>query len=902
LRPELPESKVELITTPDLHVVELRARERTPAVAGELEEARQRIAELLTDNLAHTQARLALETLLRLPKHAADEAAKRANNLRAWARSIARVVEQSHAQPASRAGRLWATLRALGVTPGRILHDPRQLKTLAFLVAQPRRLREAHVIAQSGVFDAARYYGRTPEHAANGLTPLAHFVLSGPAARRAPHALFDPQWYLSKYQDVARSGANPLAHYLRTGAAELRDPHPLFSSKHYRAQVAANAPDGFDPLRHYVAHGLFEERSPHPLFDARYYVESYGDRIQGVDPFVHFLESGADQDFNPHPLFDSRYYRKQMKGLGTSSVNPLMHYLESGVANGLQPHPLFDPAFYLASYRDVAASGLEPLTHFVTVGGAEGRRPVPEFDSAWYLMTYPDVTQSGDNPLVHYIRHGWLERRNPSPNFDTITYLTHSPDVAAAGDNPLAHFVERGRREGRIAVPSQEPEDIRPPHEDRLWLRATNLDGAARVGGVVVCLTHVMPVPPRAGNEYRIHRMLRWMRDSGYVVIPVVAPTRGETTPTADEIRAVAAEYGNAVVCTADGRVQYVLRDVPDVLQSLEGDFPRRWSTVLGEDRPLGSQERDLLEMDHSYCSDALISTVLRLQSALGPHVLLAEYIWMSRILPLARPHALKVIDTHDVFSKRTEKVAQFGIQDLCIDPSAEQMRLSRADLVIAIQDNERRDLEQLTPAVPVVTAGVDFDVIADPGAPATRRVLYVASANAINKRGLKDFLKFAWPRLRERIPDAELMIVGGVAESFHNLPAGVIRAGRIAELAPAYRDARVVINPAVAGTGLKIKTLEALAHLRPIVTWPNGVDGLSPRLASFCHIVGDWYAFSTKVGDILLDERENWFSIEDREAIAREGATDVVYGELGRRIKTFFEAAGQIVNVQERR
>ena len=80
--------------------------------------------------------------------------------------------------------------------------------------------------------------------------------------------------------------------------------------------------------------------------------------------------------------------------------------------------------------------------------------------------------------------------------------------------------------------------------------------------------------------------------------------------------------------------------------------------------------------------------------------------------------------------------------------------------------------------------------------------------------------------------------------------------AGAVEDMAPLYRDAALVINPVVAGTGAKIKTIEALCHLRPMVTWPAGVDGLDPALAARCIVVRDWYEFANAVVDVLTTPR----------------------------------------------
>ena len=112
---------------------------------------------------------------------------------------------------------------------------------------------------------------------------------------------------------------------------------------------------------------------------------------------------------------------------------------------------------------------------------------------------------------------------------------------------------------------------------------------------------------------------------------------------------------------------------------------------------------------------------------------------------------------------------------------------------------------------------------------------------------------------------------------------------GRVDDLEPLYRRCRAVINPAVAGTGVKIKTLEALSHLRRVIAWPNGVDGLSPPVAALCRTAHDWYSFSEQLVHVLTDDAAAMFDAEDRELLSREGAPDVVYAELRRVIDQFF-------------
>jgi glycosyltransferase involved in cell wall biosynthesis len=108
----------------------------------------------------------------------------------------------------------------------------------------------------------------------------------------------------------------------------------------------------------------------------------------------------------------------------------------------------------------------------------------------------------------------------------------------------------------------------------------------------------------------------------------------------------------------------------------------------------------------------------------------------------------------------------------------------------------------------------------------------------------------------------------------------GVELVGQLDDLREAYAQARVVINPAVAGTGLKIKTVEALAHLRPVVAWPAGVDGLDPMARQFCVVVRDWYGFAQGVLRVLAEGGARGL-FEHRRDLERQLSPDSVYAAL---------------------
>jgi SAM-dependent methyltransferase/glycosyltransferase involved in cell wall biosynthesis len=549
-------------------------------------------------------------------------------------------------------------------------------------------------------------------------------------------------------------------------------------------------------------------------------------------------------------FFDARYYLEKNPDVASAGAEPLRHYVEHGAREGRNPHPMFDTSYYLEQNRDLLArKRINPLAHFASAGLAEGRRPHPAFSAEDFRSASSGVR----SPL-------------PSPGA-----LAMPEDATSPGPT-----VER-----RI-VPPPAPSTFRVREIQRQRSRSAS---PAAKGPRILILTHVLPFPPRAGNEYRIHRMLRWLRSEGYVVQPIVCPLPGEVLDPADIARA-AAENPNLIVLQRDGTVllQSDLDEVVSAVEALDGKRPAEFP--IPSPPPPGRTQR-ILGLEATFCPDHLMDLVLRLDQVGQPQVVLANYVFMSRVLPLLRPATLRIIDTHDVFSTKGSKVVQYGVaDDLLVSEKEEASLLSRAELIIAIQPEEERELRALCPGREVVTAGVDFDVPKSSGIDSPEPiVLCVGSNNPMNVKGAKDFLSLGWPLVRMQVPGACLLIAGRVGEALEAGGEGVEILGQVDDLDRLYARARVVVNPSVAGTGLKVKTLEALSRSRPVVVWPSGVDGFSPALRRFCDVATNWYDFARRVSQRLVAVEGGW-STSDKNEIVRQLSPEVVYSALGKALR----------------
>jgi glycosyltransferase involved in cell wall biosynthesis len=97
--------------------------------------------------------------------------------------------------------------------------------------------------------------------------------------------------------------------------------------------------------------------------------------------------------------------------------------------------------------------------------------------------------------------------------------------------------------------------------------------------------------------------------------------------------------------------------------------------------------------------------------------------------------------------------------------------------------------------------------------------------------KAVERLLGEVWPRVLERRPQARLLLAGQGMErsAFPDLPVhpGVEWHGRVPSATEFLRELGVLLYPLTTGSGLKVKVLEALALGIPVVTTPDGAEGL---------------------------------------------------------------------------
>ena len=236
----------------------------------------------------------------------------------------------------------------------------------------------------------------------------------------------------------------------------------------------------------------------------------------------------------------------------------------------------------------------------------------------------------------------------------------------------------------------------------------------------------------------------------------------------------------------------------------------------------------------------------------------LADYTFLTEGIPyVLGAEGPSAVVMHDLFSSRPAQFGPLGAADTVgqIDDVTEMAMLGRADAVIAIQEEEAAHVRRRLPATRVLLAPMATTPVAAPQPGTGHEVLFIGSNTSPNVDGLRWFFDEIWPEVRRVHPTASLNVAGNVAASFRTIPPGVTMLGRVNDLAPLYAAAAVVISPLRAGSGLKIKLIEALGHGKAIVATPTTLQGVSDVVAPAVVVADDARNFAAAVITLLGDQ-----------------------------------------------
>ena len=214
-----------------------------------------------------------------------------------------------------------------------------------------------------------------------------------------------------------------------------------------------------------------------------------------------------------------------------------------------------------------------------------------------------------------------------------------------------------------------------------------------------------------------------------------------------------------------------------------------------------------------------------------APEAIVCEYITMAYLVAAlkddqrARIHCL--VDTHDLLSQRQQ---QFAVNNrshwINISSEEESSAFKTFDTIMAIQPDEAIAIESLTPDKNVIVVGHQPYLASTNHRPSPRQesaklsLGYIGSDNDSNTDAINQFLDLVWKHFKDDV-NLTLTIAGNVSERIideYRQFKNVKILGRVSDLETFYESVDAMINPVTYGTGLKIKSVEAIAFARPLL------------------------------------------------------------------------------------
>lgn len=347
----------------------------------------------------------------------------------------------------------------------------------------------------------------------------------------------------------------------------------------------------------------------------------------------------------------------------------------------------------------------------------------------------------------------------------------------------------------------------------------------------VLMVSGICFFPLDQGNRRRIYNFIKLIQSRGYVVDYLYYSHRRPETEK------------EMCRCLGEGKFIYcsLKHDNPYVWHS-------RWS-MLGRFAPLD-------RTDGFY--EAAISRKVNTLLKKGQYsVLWMEYLMQSKVFDAVNVPIIKVIDTHDRFAYRNFRLYPYAHSNVgySVTYGGERKALGRANYIIAIQKLEEVYFSKLLKEkkTKVVTIGDNHTIVRNI-LNDSHDICFVGSKNELNIDGINWFVHQVFPLITHKVQDCRLFIVGKICEAIHVQDENIKCLGCVDDLEEIYRNCRVIINPVRAGTGLNIKSIEAIAHCKPIVATAAGARGLRYRKPVVA-VADDKFDFAGKVCKFLYND-----------------------------------------------
>ncbi|MFZ4456095.1 MAG: glycosyltransferase family 4 protein [Bacteroidales bacterium] len=202
----------------------------------------------------------------------------------------------------------------------------------------------------------------------------------------------------------------------------------------------------------------------------------------------------------------------------------------------------------------------------------------------------------------------------------------------------------------------------------------------------------------------------------------------------------------------------------------------------------------------------------------------IVNYVFLSKALNRFK-ESKKLLYTHDVF---TNKYRHTGLKWFSVDAVNESKALERADEILAIQENEAIFYSYLVKKK--IRTTYSFFPVTETDYVENKNLLILSGSNQHNIDGIDFLIEKVFPELNKIDSEIKIIIGGGICSYLEKKKienTNISLYGRVDELSDFYKLGNICINPVFDGTGLKIKSFEALSFGKVLISHPHNTLGI---------------------------------------------------------------------------
>lgn len=402
----------------------------------------------------------------------------------------------------------------------------------------------------------------------------------------------------------------------------------------------------------------------------------------------------------------------------------------------------------------------------------------------------------------------------------------------------------------------------------------------------ILFLTQIVPYPPDAGPKIKTWNVLRYLAAQGHEIIlaSFVRPEEVRFIPMLEQ------------VCKTVHTVPIKRSRLADIGYWLRSHLTKRPFLI----------ERDDLQEMHRVVGDVLnnekIDCIHTDQLTMAQYALkygsqkpgngnskntIQKFGHLHIVENVANQHPLLIFDAHNAVWSIVERMRQnlpwvlqplAGIEARRIK-KYEGMLVRTFDHILAVTEIDRtalleaartlngrmegnKSLDKHQSRITVIPIAVDTELIQPASRqPGSKTILTLGTLHyPPNADGIRWFLQEVFPLVRESVPEAKLTVVGknppnDLIQFANENPEWVTVTGYVPELRPYIQLSALVVIPVRAGSGMRVRILDAFSYGMPVVTTTVGLEGIDANSGEHVLVADTPEEFADDVIRLLQEE-----------------------------------------------